>query len=99
MMEDYKTAKCCACEQLMTTSQHINMVALDYSPTWAFPRVGNILTNAPERACAVVCDKCIRHAQAGNAMNLQVKFAIERIDDREFKYHPVETLTPLPPSV
>jgi hypothetical protein len=91
----FRKAKCCVCEQPMKKSKNVNIVALGLKPTWEYPSMGNVLTNEPNQACAVVCDSCIEKYY-DEGFNDKIKFAVE-LQGEKVLYHAVSLLEPISP--
>jgi len=98
--------KCCACENPLRNSKHLNLITLDKAANWEFPTWGNILAKREEdrigvRATAIICDDCVE-------VKTVIKFAIdveivghdpqksEAITETVIKYHDVTTLKDMP---
>jgi len=99
--------KCCACEDPLKNSKHLNLVTLDKAANWEFPTWGNVSAKREEdrkgvRAVAIICDDCVEHKTV-------IKFAIdvkvvgndpqesEAITETVIRYHDVTTLKDMPP--
>jgi hypothetical protein len=99
--------KCCACEDPLKNSKHLNLVTLDKAANWEFPTWGNVSAKREEdrkgvRAVAIICDDCVEHKTV-------IKFAIdikvvgndpqesEAITETVIRYHDVMTLKDMPP--
>lgn len=76
--------KCCACDEPLQNSKHLNLIALDRKATWEYPTWGNVLLHLHGYAVAILCDNCVKKGKAA-------KYAVEFKDDKII-YHDVETL-------
>ena len=55
---DDRLLLCCACGAPSTARRIRTLVELPKKATWDYPRSGNVLTGAVNRAVAVICDPC-----------------------------------------
>lgn len=78
--------RCSACQGKIS---RINLVQLDRLATWEYPVCGNVVTGEQGRAVAILCGPCADGRR-------EVKEAVE-FREGEVVYHPIETLTELPP--
>jgi hypothetical protein len=91
-----KIGKCCISGKPMSTSEYINLVALDYVPTWEYPISGNVLIPKYQtRAVAIVHDDEMP-AKGLYVHEDQIKFAVE-FRGEEIIYHPIEDLQKIQP--
>jgi hypothetical protein len=77
----------------MKKSTNVNIVALGLKPTWEYPSMGNVLTDEPNQACAVVCDACIEKYY-DEGFNDKIKFAVE-LQGGKVLYHDILNLEAL----
>ena len=86
-----KNGKCCVSGKPLSTSENINMVSIDYIPSWEYPVAGNVLIpNYTKRAIAIVHDDELQPG-ATHIMEGKIKFAVE-FRGEEIIYHPLEDL-------
>ncbi|MBA7487088.1 hypothetical protein ES707_22650 [subsurface metagenome] len=87
-----KKVKCCACENSMNDSEHINLIALDRAATWPMPVSGNVFAGMEtKQAVAVLCDRCIAGGKA------VIMYGVEWTENVEnVTYHKFADLDPLP---
>jgi len=91
-----KRVRCCVCNGSLVDSENVNFVELNLIARWSMPVVGCVyMPSAPEKAIAVLCDRCI--VLRLNGRELEIKCAVEWTGNLGLvKYHPVDDMVPLP---
>ena len=83
-----KKVKCCACGKPLKNSECNHIIYLRYKAKWKGSTWSHPLLGIPRCALAVICDECIRKGT-------KPKYALERTDEDEPRYHPIDELEPL----
>lgn len=69
---------CCACDNPLKESGHVNMIMLTKKAPWKYPRWGNLLAEEGGEigyALSVVCDDCVN--EETGQIKTPIKYAVE----------------------
>ena len=76
--------KCCCCGESTADNEQTNMVRLDMTAEWEFPRLGHVFDGGIKDAVAIICDPCGDRFEDGEPP--AIRYAIEFLGD-QLVYH------------
>lgn len=81
-----QTGKCCACEEPLASSNHLNIVQVNQPAGWEYPVWANKISGPDLLAVAFICDGC-----SNDIDSITIRFVVECINGK-IKYHAVTSV-------